>query len=187
VSASGVRFRTVFLDRDGTINVKAPEGDYITTAADVRLLPGAGEAIRLLNASGRLVVVVSNQRGIARGRFTAQQLDEVTDRLVALLAEPGAHVDAFYYCPHEADACDCRKPLPGLLLRAARELPGVDLTDAVLIGDADSDLLAAAAAGVPAIKVGGRPASAAVVAAGAAPLAECADLAAAVDVVRSRD
>ena len=167
------QWHTVFLDRDGTINVKAAEDDYVTTPERVTLLPGAAAAIRRLNESGRLVVVVSNQRGIARGRFTGEQLDAVTDRLTALLAAEGARIDAFYYCPHEAGECDCRKPLPGLLQRAARELPGVQLTDAVMIGDAESDLLAAAAAGLPAIKIGPEPAVAAVV-------AQCADLAEAV-------
>ncbi|MDT4894518.1 MAG: D-glycero-D-manno-heptose 1,7-bisphosphate phosphatase, partial [Pseudonocardiales bacterium] len=112
------RWHTVFLDRDGTINVKAAEGEYVTDPNAVELLPGAAAAIRRLNESGRMVVVVSNQRGVARGVFSRVQLDAVTGRLVRLLAAEGAHVDAFYYCTHGQGECDCRKPLPGLLLRA---------------------------------------------------------------------
>jgi D-glycero-D-manno-heptose 1,7-bisphosphate phosphatase len=148
---------TVFLDRDGTINVKAADDEYIGSADEVVLLPGAAAAIRRLNESGRIVVVVSNQRGVARGIFTRADLDEVTARLMDLLAAEGAHIDAFYYCTHERGECDCRKPLPGLVFRAAREVKGVDLGNAVLIGDAESDVGAAAAAGIEAIKIGTAP------------------------------
>jgi D-glycero-D-manno-heptose 1,7-bisphosphate phosphatase len=172
------RYSTVFLDRDGTINVKAPEGEYVSDPDEVVLLPGAAEAIRRLNVSGRFVVVVSNQRGVARGRYTDADVQAVTDRITRELADHGAHVDAWYYCPHAEGECDCRKPLPGLLLRAAAELDAVDLSDAVLVGDAESDLGAAAAAGIPAVKLGAAPAS-------AGALAVVPDLAAAVDLIVS--
>jgi len=173
-----VLWQTVFLDRDGTINVKAADDSYVMAPDDVALLPGAAAAIHRLNESGRTVIVVSNQRGVARGLFSSEHLDAVTARLVDLLAAEGARVDAFYYCPHESDECDCRKPLPGLLLRAAREVEGVDLDNAMLIGDAESDLGAAAAAGVPAIKIGAAPVT-------APAIAQTADLAGAVEIVLS--
>jgi D-glycero-D-manno-heptose 1,7-bisphosphate phosphatase len=170
------RYRTAFLDRDGTINRKADEGSYITRPDEVALLPGAADAIRRLNESGRLVVVVSNQRGIARGVMDAADLDAVTGRLIELLAAQGARVDAWYYCPHDRGECDCRKPLPGMLVRAAAELDGVELSDAILVGDAESDVQAAVAAGIPAIRI------AAVDAPASAP-----DLAAAVEQILAAD
>src|ERR1700752_1585931 len=91
----------VLLDRDGTINVKAPEGDYITAPGELELLPGAGRAIAMLNRAGVPVAVVTNQRGIALGRMTDQDLDLIHARLRELLAAEGAFVDAFFHCPHD--------------------------------------------------------------------------------------
>ncbi len=143
-----------FLDRDGTINVKAPEGEYIETPDALVLLPGAAEAIRALNDAGVPVAVVTNQRGIALGRMTGEDLDRVHARLDALLADAaGARVDRYYACPHDKDSCDCRKPRPGMLLRAARDL-GIDPRDAVMIGDAPSDEEAGRRAGARTIRLG---------------------------------
>ncbi len=132
--------RWVFLDRDGTINVNALPGEYITAADQVVLLPGAAEAIRALNAAGVWVGVVTNQRGIARGEMTEADLQAVHERLTQELARGGAHLDAIYHCPHEHDACSCRKPQPGMLLRAQRENPGLTFAASALIGDAQSDV-----------------------------------------------
>jgi D-glycero-D-manno-heptose 1,7-bisphosphate phosphatase len=148
-----MKFTTAFLDRDGTINVKAPEGDYITRPDDVVLLPGAARAVARLNARDVLAVLVSNQRGIARALFTHRDLDLVTDRLMQLLAEEGARLDGVYICAHDEGECDCRKPLPGMLLRAARENPNIDLGAAVMVGDAESDVAAGIAAGVTTIRL----------------------------------
>jgi D-glycero-D-manno-heptose 1,7-bisphosphate phosphatase len=149
--------RTVFLDRDGTLNVKAPEGDYIRSPDQVVLLPGVADGVRRLNEAGMRLVVVSNQRGVARGLMTLDDLAAVQRRLADLLAEHGARIDRSYYCPHGVGECDCRKPLPGLLLQAARDDPDVDLGNAVVIGDAESDVGAAAAVGVPAIRIVSAP------------------------------
>ena len=132
-------FAAAFLDRDGTINVKAPEGDYITAPERVRLLPGAAEAIRALNAASVPVLVVTNQRGIALGRMSEQDLTEVHGRLDALLDEAGARVDGYYHCPHAEGVCDCRKPATGLLERAAAE-HGLDLRRTLLVGDSATDV-----------------------------------------------
>jgi D-glycero-D-manno-heptose 1,7-bisphosphate phosphatase len=148
------RFDTVFLDRDGTLNVPAAAGGYVTAPGELVLLPGAGAAVRRLNDSGRRVVLVSNQRGVARGRMTAADLEAVQRRLHEMLAGLGARLDAAYLCPHAAGECDCRKPLPGLLLRAAAELPGVRLDRAVTIGDAESDVAAGRAAGTATVRLG---------------------------------
>jgi D-glycero-D-manno-heptose 1,7-bisphosphate phosphatase len=132
-------FSAAFLDRDGTINVKAPEGEYVTSPTQLRLLPGAASAIRRLNLEGVPVFVVTNQRGIALGRMTEDDLARVHHRLDGLLARSGARVDAYYHCPHERDVCDCRKPGTAMLERAAAE-HGVDLARSLLVGDSASDV-----------------------------------------------
>lgn len=144
-----------FLDRDGTINVKAAEGDYITAPDQVRLLPGAAGAIRALNDAGVLAIVVTNQRGIARGRMTEADLAAVHDRLAALLHDAaGARLDAVFHCPHGDGECDCRKPACGLLRAADRALPGIDRRRSLLIGDAASDVEAARRFGIPGVRLG---------------------------------
>jgi D-glycero-D-manno-heptose 1,7-bisphosphate phosphatase len=148
-----MHYSTCFLDRDGTINAPAPPGRYITSPEEIRLLPGAGEAIRRLNEGGSRVIVVTNQRGVALGLMSSDDVDAIHERLVELLEEEGARVDAILVCPHGLDTCECRKPAPGLLLRAA-EVEGLDLTDAVMIGDRSSDVAAGDAAGVTTIKLG---------------------------------
>lgn len=144
-----------FLDRDGTINVKAPDDEYITAPEQVRLLRGAAAAIRRLNDAGVLVVVVTNQRGISLGRMTEDGLRDVHARVRALLAaQAGAHVDAFLHCPHNDGDCDCRKPQPGLLREAVHRFPEIDLDASVLIGDAPSDAAAGEGFGVSSLQLG---------------------------------
>ncbi|MBE2320422.1 HAD-IIIA family hydrolase [Solirubrobacter sp. CPCC 204708] len=137
----------VLLDRDGTINVKAPEGEYVTAPAGLRLIAGAAGAIRAFNRAGVPVAVVTNQRGIARGLMSEQDLEAVHARLEQLLEQEGAFVDAIFHCPHEKGTCACRKPGTELLERARRRFGLATLADAVMIGDADSDVLAGHAAG----------------------------------------
>jgi D-glycero-D-manno-heptose 1,7-bisphosphate phosphatase len=136
----------VLLDRDGTINVKAGEGEYIVRPDQIELLPGAAEAIRLLNRAGVPVVVVTNQRGIARGLMTEADLAAVHERLQELLASERAHVDELFYCPHEKGACDCRKPGTQMLLRAQTSLGLSSLRGSFMIGDSPSDVEAGASA-----------------------------------------
>lgn len=143
---------TVFLDRDGTINVKRPEGEYVTSPGELVLLPGAAQAIASLNVAGVRTVLVTNQSWLSRSPDNAARYAAVHARLEQLLAAEGARLDAAYQCPHARDTCDCRKPLPGLLQRAARE-HRIDLSRAVMIGDRDSDLLAGRAAGTSVILV----------------------------------
>lgn len=147
--------RAVFLDRDGVINHNV---HYLRRVEDLALVPGAARAIRALNRAGYRVVVVTNQSAVARGWLTVPELEGLHDALRARLAAEGARLDAIYYCPHHPDpgpegvaayavACDCRKPRPGMLLRAAREL-GLSLADSYLVGDAPSDRAAGEAAGL---------------------------------------
>ena len=142
-----------FLDRDGVINEKADEGDYVKSPAEFRMLPGAPEAIRALNEQSVRVVVVTNQRGIALGRMTEEDVAGVHRRMEAELAEAGAHVDAVLHCPHDHGVCDCRKPGTGMFREALRRFPGTSVERAVVIGDARSDMEAAHALGARAILV----------------------------------
>jgi D-glycero-D-manno-heptose 1,7-bisphosphate phosphatase len=150
-------YRTAFLDRDGTLNVKPPAGEYVTTAGGLRLLPGAAAAVRRLNQAGVFVVLVTNQRGMTRGLPTPADHARIMTRLAGRLAAAGAHLDAVYVCPHEEGRCDCRKPAPGLLFRAAGEHPGIALEHAVTVGDSESDILAGASAGTMTIRIARQP------------------------------
>lgn len=145
---------TVFLDRDGTLNVKAPEGDYITAFERFAWLPGAREALRVLAEHGVLVFVVTNQRGIALGRMTEDDLAEIHRRMLEELEAAGGRVAAVYHCPHEAGACDCRKPDIGMFLQAQRDFPQVRFERSAVIGDSSSDMLAARRLGATPVFVG---------------------------------
>lgn len=145
---------TAFLDRDGTINESPPEGDYLSDPDRVRLLPGAAEAIRLLNGLDIRVVVVTNQRGIALGTMSEDDLAEVNGRLSDLLSAERAAVDAILHCPHGIDACDCRKPNPGMFQRAAQEVTGVRLEGAAMIGDSALDVDAGLRLGLTTVRIG---------------------------------
>lgn len=147
------RFRAVLLDRDGTLNVKAAEGHYITRPDEVHLLPGAAEAVGRLSRAGLSIAVVSNQRCVARGLATAADVDLTNARVGELLAPGGGRIDAWYVCPHDDGQCDCRKPLPGLVVRALAGFPDVQAPDAVMIGDAESDVRAGRAAAVTTIRL----------------------------------
>lgn len=138
----------VFLDRDGTL---IEDRHYLRDAADVRLLPGAAEAVRRLNAAGLAAVVVTNQSGIARGLLTEDDYQESVRRLNALLEGEAARLDAHYHCPHLpgiSGGCECRKPGPLLYQRAAADL-GLDLARSWWIGDRLRDV-------EPAARLGGR-------------------------------
>lgn len=142
MSASRPGLRWIFLDRDGTINVKPRPGEYVTAPAQIRLLAGAAGAIRRVNRAGIWVGIVTNQRGVALGQMSMGDLEAVHRRLHAELARRGAHVDAVYVCPHEEGTCMCRKPLPGLLLQAQQDVGDMDFSQAVVIGDSPSDIQA---------------------------------------------
>jgi D-glycero-D-manno-heptose 1,7-bisphosphate phosphatase len=151
ISALNLRsLHTVFLDRDGTINVKAASGEYVTSPAELVLLPGAAKAVAALNAAGLRTILVTNQRWLSEKSGDPGRYAAVHARLEQLLAREGAWLDAAYHCPHANRACDCRKPGAGMLRRAARE-HSFDLAQAVIVGDSDTDLLAGQAAGTATI------------------------------------
>lgn len=144
---------TVFLDRDGVINRRLP-GDYVKAWAEFEFLPRAKEALALLTAANLRLIVITNQRGIARGLMTAADLHTIHDRMLTELREAGAHISAVYHCPHDRDECDCRKPKTGLLLRAQRDFPEIDFSRSVVIGDSPSDTEAGKRVGCRTVFVG---------------------------------
>jgi D-glycero-D-manno-heptose 1,7-bisphosphate phosphatase len=136
--------RAIFLDRDGTIN---EDTGYVSRPEDLIIYPWAAEAIRLINQAGLKTIIITNQAGIARGFYSEQTLDDIHNRLTSELARQQARIDAIYYCPHHPDvgdnhyrmACQCRKPSPGLLHKAAKE-HRVDLEKSWIVGDKASDI-----------------------------------------------
>lgn len=144
--------KAAFLDRDGVINV---DSGYVGRWEDFRFVPGVFELLTRLIADGYLLVVITNQSGIARGFFTEDDYKRLTEQYLDVLAHKGIKIDAVYYCPHHPQGtvveysvpCDCRKPAPGMILRAIKEL-GIDPSNSLLIGDSERDLEAGRAAGV---------------------------------------
>jgi len=149
--------KAVFLDRDGTVN---EEVGYMRDPSMLTLIPGVGQAIKKLNNAGFLVVLVTNQSGVARGYFPESLVDEAHARLEALLGADGARLDAIYYCPHHPTAgtteltraCDCRKPGTGLIDQAVRDL-AIDVSRSYMIGDKWSDVELGHRAGAASILV----------------------------------
>lgn len=149
------RQKAVFLDRDGVINRYV---GFLRNIDAFELLPGAAQAIKKINASGYLCIVVTNQPVIARGEVTVAQLNEIHNKMETLLGQEGAYIDGLYYCPHHPDKgykgevaelkidCDCRKPKPGMLLKAAREFH-IDLGKSWMVGDGEKDIKAGQNAG----------------------------------------
>jgi D-glycero-D-manno-heptose 1,7-bisphosphate phosphatase len=151
------RRRAVFMDRDGTL---IEEVGYVDRLERLALFPWSVDAVRLLNQAGYKVVVVTNQAGVARGMVDESFVGEAHRHLAARMAAGGARIDAFYYCPHHPDSaieayrrdCDCRKPRPGMLHAAERDV-GIDLAQSFMIGDRWPDLQAGRAAGTQAVLV----------------------------------
>jgi len=142
---------TIFLDRDGVINEN--RSDYVKNWSEFRFLPGSREAIAKLTRAGHRIVVCSNQAGVAKGCIAPETVEDIHRRMLAEIQGARGIVEKVYYCPHSRDAnCHCRKPRPGMLLRARDEL-GIDLSDAVFIGDSMTDVQAGLAAGVHSILV----------------------------------
>ena len=144
--------QAIFFDRDGVLN---EEVGYLWEVERFKWIDGAREAVKLCNERGLLAVVVTNQSGIARGLYTTREVDALHAFMQRELSEIGAHIDAFYYCPHHPEGvveefsivCDCRKPKPGMILRACAELD-INPAQSILFGDSKRDIEAAAAAGL---------------------------------------
>jgi D-glycero-D-manno-heptose 1,7-bisphosphate phosphatase len=161
--------RAVFLDRDGVINAaiwNPVEGKLDTPyrLEDFRLLPGVGQAVRAINEMGFLAVVVSNQPGVAKGKCGPELLEELNRHMLTALAAMGARLDGIYYCLHHPEAvvpalrvdCACRKPRPGLLVQAAKELD-IDPARSYMVGDQRADVEAGLAVGCKTVLLNGHP------------------------------
>jgi D-glycero-D-manno-heptose 1,7-bisphosphate phosphatase len=144
--------RCVFLDRDGVINQKAPPHEYIREWSEFRFLPNIADWIRIFNALDFRVIVITNQRGIARGMMTREAVDEIHRNMIAELGARGAHIDDLFVCPHHENQCECRKPKPGMVLQAQARWD-IDLGGSLLIGDSDDDEALAAACGLRFLRV----------------------------------
>lgn len=154
--------KAVFLDRDGTINKYV---GFLRDINDFELLPGVAQAIKKINESGYLVIVVTNQPVIARGEVTINKLNEIHNKMETLLGKEGAYVDAIYYCPHHPHKgyegevpelkidCECRKPKPGMLIQASKDF-NIDLSKSWMIGDSENDILSGKKAGCKTVLVG---------------------------------
>jgi D-glycero-D-manno-heptose 1,7-bisphosphate phosphatase len=152
-SRRGAAIEYVFLDRDGVINRKLPEGQYVTRWEDFEMLPGVAAAIATLNRSGRKVIVATNQRGIALGLMTEADLSLIHERLRGELGRQGAILDAIYYCPHGREECNCRKPQTGMIESAFQDFPGATPENSVFIGDSLADMECGNRAGMATIFV----------------------------------
>lgn len=142
----------LFLDRDGVINAAPPEGEYITCWDEFRLIPEVVSWIRLFKAAGYLAIVITNQRGVALGLYTEADLRAIHEKMSAELAAQGALLDDIFYCPHGEGVCDCRKPLPGMIVQAQKKWD-IDLGASLLIGDGERDRKLAERCGIPFVLV----------------------------------
>jgi D-glycero-D-manno-heptose 1,7-bisphosphate phosphatase len=131
---------TVFLDRDGVIN--RLRSDYVTSWDEFEFLPRAKDAIQMLNEASIRVVVVTNQRAIACGLLSVEELTSIHANMCAELASAGATIDAIYYCPHDKGVCACRKPGVEMFLQAQRTFPDIDLSRSLVVGDSLGDMQA---------------------------------------------
>ena len=146
--------RAVFLDRDGVINQKPREGDYVKSWEEFEFLPGVSKAIARLKRRGFRVIVVTNQRGISLGKLLEEELRAIHARMRAELEEGGATLDAIYSCPHGRNSCQCRKPEVGMFLEARRDFPDIDFSRSFVVGDSAADMEAAARLGSTKVLVG---------------------------------
>ena len=151
----GVKY--VFLDRDGVINRKPPEGEVVRWWEEFEILPGVEQAIARLHAAGLKVIIVTNQRGIALGRMSELDLGQLHSQLMEHIAAREGAIDAIYYCPHDRDECECRKPGVGMFERALAEFPGAGPENSVMIGDSMSDIEAGVRLGMKTIFIKGDP------------------------------
>ena len=140
--------KTVFLDRDGVINQNPPNKGYVKKWEEFAFISNSLKAIRELTEDGYRIIVITNQAGIGRGLYSEDDLADIHSRMIAEIEKTGGSIDAVYYCPHHPDAgCECRKPKPGMLLRAAQE-HDIELSNAYFIGDVPTDIEAGQRAGV---------------------------------------
>ena len=134
------KFNTLFLDRDGVINVKI-ENEYIVKSSDFEFLPGALLAIKKLSSIFNRIIIITNQQGIGKKLMTEQDLLCLHEKMLVEIEQVGGKIDRIYYCPHLASSnCECRKPKSGMIIQAIEDFPSIDSEFSYLIGDSDSDI-----------------------------------------------
>lgn len=147
---------TLFLDRDGVINVRTP-GDYIKTPAEFQPTEGLDEAMRLLAEKFGRIVVVTNQAGVGKGLMTELELHSVHQKMHTFVEAAGGRIDRAYHCPHRSEAaCTCRKPATGMAWMALADFPDIDFEDAWMVGDSVSDMVFAQALGLRSVLIRGK-------------------------------
>lgn len=145
--------KVIFLDRDGVINFDAGKGDYVRSHKQFEFIPGSPEAVKKLNQAGFKVVIISNQAGVAKGLYSEEDLNKITEKMIKGIEDAGARIHSVNYCVHQdEDNCDCRKPKPGNIIKASRELH-YDPKNTFIIGDSRRDIMAGRLAGLKTIFV----------------------------------
>lgn len=153
LEANQVPRKAIFLDRDGIINRKLPEDNYVRTPSEFHILPDVIGSLSIMRDLGFSLVIVTNQRGIARGIMSETDLACVHQFMTFLLMKSGIELQGIYYCPHDkTDHCECRKPSPGMIIAAAKDL-GIDLSLSYMVGDSVSDVEAGRNAGVKSVRI----------------------------------
>jgi histidinol-phosphate phosphatase family protein len=145
---------TIFLDRDGVINEKPKEGDYVKCPEELKLIDGSAEAIRMFNLNDFLVIVVTNQRGLGKGIISYENFKKVMDKMENELRKKGAHVDAYYFSPDVEEGSYNRKPNIGLFLKAKKDFPEIDFKSSFVVGDSWRDIEAGKKIGAITILIG---------------------------------
>lgn len=151
--------RAVFLDRDGVVNKKMPEGDYVKGWSEFFFLPDAFEALEILKSREILSIIITNQSCVAKGIISQEQLHEIHDKMQREIQKHKGNIDAIYFCPHAiSDGCNCRKPKTGMIFKAIEDFGkrgiNINLGDSYMIGDSESDVLTGVAAGIRTIRIG---------------------------------
>jgi len=155
-----IKKSVIFIDRDGVINKEMPEGEYVKRWNQFHFLPGVFQAFKMLRENGFLAIVVTNQRCIAKGIISEEDLKEIHNKMMMQIKQHGGEIDAIYFCPHDvSDNCDCRKPKPGMILEAINDLEKqgiqIDFKKSYMIGNSETDILAGKNSGLTTIKTGG--------------------------------
>jgi D-glycero-D-manno-heptose 1,7-bisphosphate phosphatase len=139
--------KIAFLDRDGVINKKAPPHQYITKVKDFKFNKGIFKLLKILQVKGYEFIIITNQRGIARGIFTKKKLDQIHKYMIKKLKEKGIRILDIFYCPHEKNSCNCRKPKPGLIHQALNKY-AINLVKSILISDNEKDIIMGQSLGI---------------------------------------